>query len=138
MEKIEIDGDYGTRQCPTERVVLYCVDAPGKYPVHGRGRVAPKSWDEYGRSISDGLESPFDLVPLKSKPITKPSCNWGHIADDWNAMAKDKNGRIWFYGEVSGREFDTWNGTRPVSMKALASLDPGTCDWEDSLVRRPT
>jgi len=138
--KIKLDGDYGTKEHPDERVTLYCVDAPAPFPVHGRVKstTGARSWGPHGEYLMRCRGDALDLVPLQAEALTQPSVNWDHIADDWNAMAKDENGRIWFYAEVSGISGDAWNGSRPVSMKALASLDPGTCDWRDSLVRRPT
>jgi len=134
--KIELKGDYGTREHPDERVTIYCVDAPGDYPVHGRIGELQCGWDSNGTCA---LAIDFDLFPLQAKPLTQPSVNWDHIADKWNAMAKDKGGsvRLYEHPPVAGRAM-WFDGGAFTYADALASLDPGTCDWSGSLVKRPT
>jgi hypothetical protein len=61
---------------------------------------------------------------------TPPSINWDHISLDFNWLAKDKNGDGCVYkSKPSELEF--------IKAENFTSYKPGTCDWEDSLVRRP-
>jgi hypothetical protein len=135
--RIKIDGDYGTREFPDEKVVIYCVDAPGLYPVHGRVGGDVESWYLSGTSVLFKL-SKSDLVPLQAKPLTLPSCNWDHVDKKWTCMVKNRYGRVLFHTVVPIVGDYGWKGTEYVFAEALASLDKGTCDWRDSLVRRPT
>ena len=50
---ISMDKQYQTRD--GRKVTLYCVDAPGDYPVHGRieRMQDAKSWDKYGKCWVD-------------------------------------------------------------------------------------
>jgi hypothetical protein len=134
--KIKLDGKYGTQQHPDYQVTIYCVDGPGLWPVHGRLNNGPESWSADGKfhGVAYSLHS---LVPLQAEPPTKPSVNWDHIAEDWISMALDEGGSVWFYTTEPHISADSWVGSNPVRMQALASLDAGTCDWQESVVMRP-
>lgn len=53
---------YTTRD--GRKVTIYCTDAPGKYPIHGRidGFGAPLEWKADGSFLPGGLESSNDLI----------------------------------------------------------------------------
>jgi len=136
--KIKLDGDYGTREHPDERVTIYCVDAPGDYPVHGRRGDCPTAWTAMG-TFNTYTRGNFDLVPLQAKPLTQPSVNWDHVADKCTALTRDENGKICLHTREPIPGACAWIGGGVTSnARVFASLDPGTCDWRDSLVRRPT
>lgn len=72
----------GTRPVTTrdgKKVTLYCVDAPGKWPVHGRieGNDVPTSWNAHGNYQSRGKSS-YDLF---QSPPPKPfkSGSWVNV-----------------------------------------------------------
>ena len=88
--------------------------------------VSPPSWTSCGVYRA-----------VRSAP-TKPSINWDHVADEFIAMATDKNQFAWLYKEIPNDREVYWTsrgGGTPAN--AFSSYTPGTCDWRDSLVIRP-
>ncbi len=73
-----------------------------------------------------------------TKAVTKPSINWSHVSAEYNYLAQDANGDVHLYGTEPPRLTTIWNMVVPyISATAFASYVPGTCDWTDSLVKRP-
>ena len=75
-----------------------------------------------------------------TKKVTKPTVNWDHVNSRYNYLAQDESGTCWVYEHVPILIEDEWASSRGDCTPAdcLQSLVPGTCDWEDSLVERPT
>ena len=74
----------------------------------------------------------------KPQPLTKPQVPWEHMADWVQYVARDENGQIWAFDTVPTLGRRTWKYREgdTEDLKAL-KIDPGTCDWRDSLVKRP-
>jgi len=72
------------------------------------------------------------------KPLTKPSVNWDHVAKEYNYMATDKSGATYLYKLKPHKSSSFFNSEsyRPRA-DTFASFVKGTCDWENSLVKRP-
>lgn len=100
-----------------EKVITYTAD--GKY--HEAGNVTLFTY-------------PVEIV----KAITKPSIDWSHVSEEFQYLAMGEDGRGWLWVSKPAPFQDEWNG-RGVTAKAenFASFIPGTCDWKDSLVKRP-
>ena len=91
----------------------------GKYCVEGNVTLFPH---------------PVEVV----KSVTKPSIDWSHVSAEYNYLAQDANGDVYLYGEKPPRLKTIWNMVSPyISATAFTSYVPGTCDWTDSLVKRP-
>ena len=75
-----------------------------------------------------------------TKKVTKPTVNWDHVNSRYNYLAQDESGTCWVYEHVPILIEDEWASSRGDCTPAdcLQSLVPGTCDWKDSLVERPT
>ena len=60
----EMDGSRPVTTRDGRKVTLYCVDAPGSYPVHGRveGDDEPYGWRKNGDFWSSGMESKLNLI----------------------------------------------------------------------------
>jgi hypothetical protein len=76
------------------------------------------------------------------EPKTKPSIDWSHVHPNYNYLAVDSSGTPYlFYDRPSASIPDgVWTPTTTlVWMPAycFSSFVPGTCNWEDSLVKRP-
>lgn len=58
---------------------IYCTDAPGQYPIHGRlpGYNQPVCWRSDGRYRADGEEGQYDLVN-----VPEPLVVWLNIFED--------------------------------------------------------
>lgn len=73
---------------------------------------------------------------------TKPSIDWEHVADDYVQMATDANGSTYLHqsGDMVDRGYGWANkndALKYVSADGFSSFKAGTCDWKDSLVKRP-
>lgn len=73
----------------------------------------------------------------KATPLTKPSPPWEHLADWVQYVARDEYGGLFGYSDRPNIKIKVWdNDGRAESLRAL-KFDRGTCDWRDSLVKRP-
>ena len=100
-----------------EKVVTYTSD--GKYYVEGNVMLCPY---------------PVEIV----KATTKPSIDWSHVSEDFQYLAMDEGGLHHLFSEKPEPVVLEWaaNG-RYIHAEYFASFTPGTCDWRDSLVKRP-
>ena len=100
-----------------ENVVTYTND--GKYHVEGNVTLFPH---------------PVEIV----KSVTKPSIDWSHVSPEYNYLAQDENGDGYLCGKNPHRVDVIWSMETPyISATTFTSYVPGTCDWKDSLVKRP-
>ena len=100
-----------------ENVVTYTAD--GKYSV-------------------DGNVTLFTYPIEITKAITKPSIDWSHVSSEYNYLVQDSDGAGYLCCEKPSRTESGWNAeSHYISADAFTSYVPGTCDWEDSLVKRP-
>lgn len=74
---------------------------------------------------------------VKPQPLTKPSIDWSHVAPECKWLARDKNGECSLFTERPSLEERIWFVNGWLKASPFASLNPGTCDWRDSLVKRP-
>lgn len=77
------------------------------------------------------------MTVYRVKSKTKPSVDWSVLKKAWRFIARDLGGDAYCYADKPTQGNSGW--LRGVSMRIdhLASYDPGTCDWRDSLVERP-
>ena len=103
--------------CNDERTVTYTAD--GKY--HEAGNVT------------------LFLYPVEiTKAITKPSIDWSHVSPEYNYLAQDENGQGYLCGKNPHRMNTAWCMETPYTRATpFTSYVPGTCDWRDSLIKRP-
>ena len=79
---------------------------------------------------------PYPVEVIKS--LTKPSIDWSHVSPEYNYLAQDENGGGYLYGKQPSRRTSAWDTESPfLSATTFTSYKPGTCDWKDSLVKRP-
>ena len=111
----------------------------GTYPV-----VALFKGTRLAAYTSDGKYSVDGNVPLFPHPVevvksvAKPSINWSHVSPEYNHLAQDASGAGFLYCEEPYRMNTTWGLESPyIRASTFTSYVPGTCDWTDSLVKRP-
>ena len=99
------------------RLAAYTSD--GKYSVDGNVTLFPH---------------PIEVV----KSVTKPSIDWSHVSEEFHYIAMDEEGLHYLFAEKPEPVVLEWaaNG-RYIPAKYFASFVPGTCNWKDSLVKRP-
>lgn len=70
---------------------------------------------------------------------TKPSIDWSHIADEYKWLAVDECGHVYVYDTEPFVFDDYWKIKDGLAERCtiLKSFKAGTCDWKDSLVKRP-
>ena len=111
----------------------------GAYPVEVRfnnGRTCIYTSDgKYGSDSNVTLfPHPVEIV----KSVTKPSIDWSHVSSGYNYLAQDSNGKGYLCGKNPSRHTLAWIMDSPfIRATAFSSYVPGTCDWTDSLVKRP-
>ena len=100
-----------------ENVVTYTSD--GKYHVEGNVTLFPY---------------PVEIV----KATSKPSIDWSHVSENFQYLAMDECGIHHLFVEKPERISAEWiTHSLYIYADHFASFTPGTCDWKDSLVKRP-
>lgn len=77
---------------------------------------------------------------VQDESATKPSIDWSHVKEDYKWLAVCAYGGADVYENepkvgAGGYWYNPKGGRNNVNV--LASYVPGTCDWRDSLVKRP-
>lgn len=77
---------------------------------------------------------------VQDESATKPSIDWSHVEEDYKWLAVNAYGGADVYENepkvgAGGYWYNPKGGSNKVNV--LASYVPGTCDWKDSLVKRP-
>ena len=100
-----------------ENVITYTAD--GKY--HEAGNVTLFTY-------------PIEIT----KAVTKPSIEWSHVNAHFKWLAMDADGKFHLYTDKPLQGERQWV-TNLLCTPAIhfASFTPGTCNWKDSLVKRP-
>ena len=118
--------------------------AHGMYPVKVRfenGEV--EAYTSGGHLFSIGNRALFHhpVKIVQDESATKPSIDWSQVKEEYKWLSVDKDGSAY----VSTHK-PTCNGANywysPIKgvfsqVNYLVSYSPGTCQWEDSLVKRP-
>lgn len=73
--------------------------------------------------------------------LTRPSIDWTHVAPQFRYLVRDKDGTCYLYTAKPYTDnfsimFVLGSGSF-CDATSHASLNPGTCPWQDSLVERP-
>lgn len=79
---------------------------------------------------------PVEIV----KAIVKPSIIWSHVKDEYKWLAVDANGGAYvFEYKPVFDDSDYWYSIDGpcFDVSGLSSYSRGTCDWKDSLIKRP-
>ena len=119
---VEIHQEGGVK-CPVEvrfnneRTCVYTSD--GKY---------------YDDSNIVLFQYPIEIT----KATVKPSIDWDHVSEDFQYLAMDSGGNGYLCGKNPHYDNTIWLMEAPyIPATAFTSYVPGTCDWKDSLVKRP-
>ena len=80
---------------------------------------------------------PIEIV----KKVTKPSIDWDHVAPKYKYLSEDSGGNAFLYEEepyvATGASAWYAQSDEVVKADGFASYTKGTCDWKDSLIKRP-
>ena len=93
-----------------------------------------------GKYHKEGNVTLFPYPIEIAKAVTKPSINWSHVKDEYKWLLVGADGSA-YVCEDEPRPCNNgyWYSPKgsPSEVNGLASYIPGTCDWRDSLVKRP-
>ena len=131
-----------------ENVVAYTID--GKYHDDGNATLFPypveivgadtKNLREELKHLRDEVKTLREaLKTCQSKPQElKPSIDWNHVNEVFQYLAMDADGECYIYTDKPLQCERQWTTNLPCSPAInFTSFTPGTCDWRDSLVKRP-
>ena len=115
----------------------------GTYPVVARfdntlGVSFTVSYTRDGKPYTAGNVTLFTYPVEIVKAITKPSIDWNHVSEDFQWLAMDEVGLHHLFAEKPRLITSEW-ATDGLYTYAehFASFIHGTCNWKDSLVKRP-
>ena len=109
----------------------YCIDVKFKDDLS-------ISYTSDGKVYAEGNVTLFPHPVEVVKSVTKPSIDWSHVSSEYNYLAQDSDGEGYLCGEKPLRVKSGWSAETPyIRATAFTSYEPGTCDWRDSLVKRP-
>lgn len=99
------------------------------------------AWDNLGKVIR-GTRHSDDIVGMYPKePLTMPDSFWDVLHPHYNVIAKDSSGTWYAYHEKPEKLGVFWNCSVGdfinLSTVICCSFFPD-CNWEDSLILRPT
>ena len=109
------------------------------YPVEVRFNDSlVASYTSDGKYYAEGNATLFPYPVEITKAITKPSIDWNHVSEDFQWLAMDSGGLHHLFAEKPEPTNVEWS-THALYIYAghFASLIHGTCNWRDSLVKRP-
>lgn len=73
-------------------------------------------------------------------PKRPMSIDWSVLKDEYICAARDKSGHGYAYKKEPTKDACTWDvddSSDAIWICPLTSYDPGTVDWQDSLIWRP-
>ena len=112
----------------------------GPYSIHVnfKNSTINTTYTSDGRLVKESnvvlFPHPVEIV----KVVSKPSIDWNHVSEDFKYLAMDESGLHHLFTEKPLRGTLQWCTNHPfIYAGHFASFTPGTCDWKDSLVKRP-
>ena len=104
------------------------------------GTVATFTPDGRPNIKADVCLYPYPVKVVRDDELEKPSINWEYVEERFKWLTTNMDGSTWMheYKPTAGVA-GIWLPSKGESFKinGLASYSPGTCDWQDSLVKRP-
>ena len=82
---------------------------------------------------------PYPVKVVRDDEHRKPSINWEHVDSKFKYLAEDADGDAFLYEKEPFSTMTAFsNGGGDVAeVFMFASYVKGTCDWKESLVKRP-
>ena len=92
-----------------------------------------------GKYVLNTAQALFPHPVEVIKKVTEPSINWEHVASKFKYLAEDLCGSAFLYEEKPFIALTSWGiqGGEFALADTHVSYAPGTCDWKESLVKRP-
>lgn len=92
-----------------------------------------------GKYVLNTAQTLFPYQVVVIKKVTKPSINWEHVDSKFKYLAEDPCGSAFLYEEKPFTALTSWGiqGGEAIEAFMFASYVKGTCNWKESLVKRP-
>ena len=101
----------------------------------------PEYYNQDGKYRTYVLQTLFPYPVEIVKKVTKPSIDWNHVAPKYKYLSEDSDGSAFLYEEEPyvADDASAWcaQSDELVEANGFASYMKGTCDWKDSLIKRP-
>lgn len=123
----KIEKPFGLLDPKTQRALREC---GGPWDIY-------TSYEGWKRHYGTPLFTSGVTYRKAPPPVTYPQPPWEVIDRRWNWFAKHEDGTGWFYEHEPERKCVYWESEYDIEGARALSFDYGTCDWKDSLVRRP-
>lgn len=111
-----------------------------EFPVEVRFGRLPEYYTLDGRFQMYAAQILFPY-PVEIKRVAKPTINWEHVDSRFNYLAEDSSGAAFLYEEKPFAAEDMWaafsSSGEIAEVQMFKSYTKGTCDWKDSLIKRP-
>ena len=108
------------------------------YPILVKFNDLSLDYTADGRVYAEGNIALFPYPVEIVKATVKPSIDWSHVNENFKWLAMDADGESYLYTDKPQQGEQQWTTNLPYTPAIyFASFVPGTCDWRDSLVKRP-
>ena len=121
--------------------VVDAIESETPYPLIVR--FAGGGGDTYmtnGKSHVNNKNSSLYPYPVEvAKKVVRPVIDWSHVHSKYRWLAKDPSGSYWLYEKQPYETDCGWKSENGdyTCADGFATLSPGFCDWEDSLIVGP-
>ena len=114
-------------ETPYPLVVKFAAGGGDTYMTNGKSHVNNKNSSLY--------PYPVEVV----KKVVRPVIDWSHVHSKYRWLAKDPVGSYWLYEKQPYETDCGWKSENGdcICADGFATLSPGFCDWEDSLIVGP-
>ena len=114
-------------------------DSPGSYCIDAKFKDdLSASYTSDGKVFAEGNITLFPYPIEVVKATVKPSIDWSHVSEDFQYLAMDSGGLHHLFVEKPDPIAVEWTTyALYIYAEHFTSFTPGTCDWRDSLVKRP-
>ena len=121
--------------------VVSTIDSETPYPIcvkfaDGGGC----TYTTNGKSLVSFKNSSLYPYPVEIvSRVVRPTIDWSHVHSKYQWLAKDPDGSHWLYEEQPIQTRYGWESKEGdcTCADGFATLSPGSCDWEDSVIARP-
>ena len=114
-------------EAPYPLIVKFADGGGCTYTTNGKSLVSYKNRSLY--------PYPVEVVSR----VVRPTIDWSHVHVKYRWIAKDPDGSHWLYAEQPTQTRYGWKSENGdcICADGFATLSPGFCDWEDSLIVGP-
>ena len=123
------------------RGVVNTIDRETPYPVYVR--FAYGGGDSYtmdGKSHTGFENRSLYPYPVEVyEKVVRPTIDWSHVHIKYRWLAEEPTGSHWLYEKQPYKTCYGWKSENGdcTCADGFATLSPGSCDWEDSVIARP-